>query len=250
MGLTRDLVVEARPWQYTKNLILFAGLVFARHLLEPAYLHRSLLAFAAFCLFSSAIYVLNDLVDLKRDRVHPRKQHRPLASGRLTRGMGVGWLIALCVAGAALVALLGRDFVIVSVVFLLLNIAYTFFLKDVEVMDVMAIALSFEVRAIAGVEALKALDPGIVISPWLLVCTLFLALFLGFAKRRHELTLLAGEAGSHRATLHDYSERFLDMLLAVVTAGAMPAYTIYTVAPDTLETLHSPARELGGAPVG
>ena len=237
--MIKDLVVEARPWQYSKNLILFAGLVFAHHLLEPAYLQRTLLAFGAFCLLSSVIYVVNDLVDLDRDRVHPRKKNRPLASGRISRGVGIAWTLVLLAGAGALVYALGRDFVGISVIFLLLNGAYTFLLKEVVVLDVMAIALSFEVRAIAGVEALKALDPGIVISPWLLVCTLFLALFLGFGKRRHELTLLAGEAGSHRPTLHDYSERFLDMLIGIVTAGALLSYTIYTVAPDTVEKFHT-----------
>lgn len=237
--MIRDLIVEARPWQYTKNLILFAGLVFAHHLLEPAYLVRSAIAFAAFCLLSSAIYVLNDLVDLERDRVHPRKQHRPLASGRLSRGAGIVWLIVLLAAGAALVTRLGPAFLVISLVFFLFNTLYTFLLKEVVVLDVMAIALSFEVRAIAGVEALKGLDPTIVISPWLLVCTLFLALFLGFGKRRHELGLLQGVAGSHRPTLHDYSERFLDMLIGIVSAGALLAYTIYTVAPETVEKFHT-----------
>ena len=237
--MIRDLIVEARPWQYSKNLILFAGLVFAHHLMEPAYLQRSVLAFLAFCLLSSVIYVVNDLVDLDRDRVHPRKKNRPLASGRLSRGVGIAWAAVLLAGAAGLVYALGRDFLGISVIFLLLNGAYTFLLKEVVVLDVMAIALSFEVRAIAGVEALKALDPSIVISPWLLVCTLFLALFLGFGKRRHELTLLAGEAGSHRPTLHEYSERFLDMLIGIVAAGALLSYTIYTVAPDTVEKFHT-----------
>lgn len=237
--MIRDLIVEARPWQYSKNLILFAGLVFAHHLMEPAYLQRTVLAFLAFCLLSSVIYVINDLVDLDRDRVHPRKKNRPLASGRLSRGVGIAWAAVLLAGAGGLVYALGRDFLGISVIFLLLNGAYTFLLKEVVVLDVMAIALSFEVRAIAGVEALKALDPSIVISPWLLVCTLFLALFLGFGKRRHELTLLAGEAGSHRPTLHEYSERFLDMLIGIVAAGALLSYTIYTVAPDTVEKFHT-----------
>lgn len=237
--MIRDLILEARPWQYSKNLIVFAGLVFARHLLEPGYLQRSALAFAAFCLLSSAIYVLNDLVDLERDRVHPRKKNRPLASGRLSRGVGVAWFFTLLAGGSGLVAQLGPSFIPISVVFVLFNCLYTFLLKNIVVLDVMAIALSFEVRAIAGVEALQALDPAIVISPWLLVCTLFLALFLGFGKRRHELSLLQGEAGAHRTTLQDYSERFLDMLIGVVTAGALLAYTIYTVAPETVEKFHT-----------
>jgi 4-hydroxybenzoate polyprenyltransferase len=232
--MLRDLVVEARPWQYTKNLILFAGLVFAHHLLDPGYLMRSLAAFASFCLLSSFIYVLNDLVDLERDRKHPRKKNRPLASGRLSRGVGIAWCLTLLAGGAALSFWLGPHFRVVSLAFVVLNVLYSFVLKEMVVLDVMAIALSFEVRAIAGVEALKALDPGIAISPWLLVCTLFLALFLGFGKRRHELALLASEAGDHRPTLADYSERFLDTLIAIVSAATILAYTIYTVAPDTV----------------
>jgi len=232
--MLRDLAVEARPWQYTKNFILFAGLVFAHHLLEPAYLVRSLVAFASFCLLSSFIYVLNDLVDLERDRRHPRKKNRPLASGRLSVGVGVAWCAVLLAGGVALAAWLGRSFVPVATVFLLLNVLYSFVLKEMVILDVMAIALSFEVRAIAGVEALKTLDPGIAISPWLLVCTLFLALFLGFGKRRHELNLLAADAGDHRPTLADYSEKFLDTLISIVTAGAMLAYAIYTVSPETV----------------
>ena len=232
--MIRDLVVEARPWQYTKNLIIFAGLVFAHHLLDPGYLVRSLIAFGSFCLLSSFIYVLNDLVDLERDRRHPRKKNRPLASGRLPFGVGVAWCLALLVGGGALALLLGRSFLPVAGVFVLLNVLYSFVLKEKVVLDVMAIAVSFEVRAIAGVEALKALDPGIAISPWLLVCTLFLALFLGFGKRRHELNLLAAEAGDHRPTLAEYSERYLDTLIAIVTACALLAYTIYTVSPETV----------------
>jgi 4-hydroxybenzoate polyprenyltransferase len=232
--MLKDLVYEARPWQYTKNLILFAGLVFAHHLLDPGYLTRSLAAFASFCLLSSFIYVLNDLVDLERDRKHPRKRNRPLASGRLSRGVGIAWCGALLLAGAALSYWLGPHFWAVSAAFVVLNVLYSFVLKEMVVLDVMAIALSFEVRAIAGVEALKALDPGIAISPWLLVCTLFLALFLGFGKRRHELKLLSGEAGDHRPTLAEYSERFLDSLIAIVSASTILAYTIYTVAPDTV----------------
>jgi 4-hydroxybenzoate polyprenyltransferase len=232
--MLKDLAVEARPWQYSKNLILFAGLVFAHHLLDPGYLVRSLVAFTSFCLLSSFIYVLNDLVDLDRDRRHPRKKNRPLASGRLSRGVGVAWCLVLLAAGSALAVWLGKSFIPVALVFVVLNILYSFVLKELVVLDVMAIALSFEVRAIAGVEALKALDPGIAISPWLLVCTLFLALFLGFGKRRHELNLLAGVAGDHRPTLADYSEKFLDTLIAIVTAGAMLAYAIYTVSPETV----------------
>ena len=236
--MIKDLVIEARPWQYSKNLILFAGLVFSEHLLHAGYLARSFLAFAALCLLSSSIYVLNDLVDLERDRRHPRKKNRPLASGRLSRGAGIVFLALLLLTGGWLASRLGLYFGITAIVFVLFNALYTFLLKEVVILDVMAIALSFIIRAIAGVEALKPLDPSIEISPWLLVCTLFLALFLGFGKRRHELNLLRADAGEHRATLAEYSERFLDTLISIVTGATILAYAIYTVAPDTVLKFH------------
>ncbi|MDZ4803895.1 MAG: decaprenyl-phosphate phosphoribosyltransferase [Candidatus Eisenbacteria bacterium] len=237
--MLKNLLIEARPWQYTKNLILFAGLVFAHHLLEPGYLVRSLIAFASFCLLSSFIYVLNDLVDLERDRRHPRKKNRPLASGHMSRRIGIAWCLTLLVGGMGLAIGLGHFFIPVAIIFVLLNALYSFVLKEMVILDVMAIALSFEVRAIAGIEALKELDPTITISPWLLVCTLFLALFLGFGKRRHELNLLAEDAGDHRPTLAEYSERYLDTLISIVTAGAMLAYAIYTVSPETVSKFHT-----------
>jgi 4-hydroxybenzoate polyprenyltransferase len=182
--MIRDLVVEARPWQYTKNLILFAGLVFARHLLDARYLTRSVVAFVAFCLLSSAIYVMNDLVDLDRDRVHPRKKNRPLASGRLSRGAGILLLAFFLLAGSALVLWLGKEFLIAAALFFALNTAYTFFLKHLVVLDVMAIALSFEVRAIAGVEAfVKFHSTGLVYSIPFVVYGVFRYLYLIYEKK-------------------------------------------------------------------
>ncbi len=236
--MIKDLIVEARPWQYSKNLILFAGLVFSEHLMDPGFLTRTMMAFAAFCLLSSSIYVVNDLVDLERDRLHPQKKNRPLASGRVSRGAAIGFLVFILAVAAFLVSRLGVPFAVTSVVFVLFNAMYTFFLKEIVILDVMAIALSFIIRAIAGVESLKPLDGTIEISPWLLICTLFLALFLGFGKRRHELNLLKSEAGGHRPTLAEYSERFLDTLISVVTGATILAYAIYTVAPDTVLKFH------------
>jgi len=230
-----------RPWQWSKNGILFAGLIFSRHLLDPSYGGRAVLAFAVFCLASSAVYAMNDVLDAGRDRAHPVKRTRPVASGRVSRSAagGLGLLLALAAVGLGL--LLGGEFLLTLVLFLAVNLLYSARLKHAVVLDVLTIAISFVIRAIAGVMALRPLEPTLELSPWLLVCTLFLALFLGFAKRRHELALLAGEAGQHRATLTEYSAGFLDQLITIVTAATLIAYTIYTIAPGTVTKFHSPA---------
>jgi 4-hydroxybenzoate polyprenyltransferase len=236
-----DLVQLLRPWQWSKNGILFAGLIFSRHLLDPAYAGRAILAFAVFCLASSAVYALNDVIDAGRDRMHPAKRTRPVASGRVSRGAASGLSLFLVLVSVGFGSLLGREFLLSLVLFLGVNLLYSTRLKHAVVLDVLTIAISFVIRAIAGVMALRPLEPTLELSPWLLVCTLFLALFLGFAKRRQELALLAGEAGQHRATLTEYSAGFLDQLITIVTAATLIAYTIYTIAPGTVTKFHSPA---------
>jgi len=237
----RDFVQLLRPWQWSKNGILFAGLIFSRHLLDPVYAGRALLAFLVFCLASSAVYALNDVLDADRDRQHPAKRSRPVASGRVGRGAATGLGVVLALVAVGVGVLLGRDFLLTLVLFLAVNFLYSTWLKHAVVLDVLVIAISFVIRAIAGVMALRPLQPALELSPWLLVCTLFLALFLGFAKRRHELALLAGDAGQHRTTLTEYSAPFLDQLITIVTAATLIAYAIYTIAPGTVSKFHSPA---------
>jgi 4-hydroxybenzoate polyprenyltransferase len=237
----RDFIQLLRPWQWSKNLILFAGLVFSVHMLAPAYDVRGLVAFLVFCLASSAIYVLNDMFDVDRDRIHPRKRHRPIPAGRISLRQAAALFGGLVIITLAVGYRLGGAFFFSLGVFFLINIAYSAKLKNQVILDVLMIAMSFVVRAIAGVMALRPLDPAIELSPWLLVCTLFLALFLGFGKRRHELTVLESAASYHRATLGQYSRPFLDQLITVVTAATLIAYAIYTIAPGTLTKFHSPA---------
>lgn len=239
--ILRDLVQLARPWQWSKNGIIFAGLVFSLNLLDGSYLLRSVQAFAVFCLASSAIYILNDLFDIERDRLHPKKKTRPLASGRVSRGQGMVLCLILAAASVLLGMSLGKPFLLVLWVFLAVNAAYSVHLRNLVILDVLLIAVSFVVRAIAGVIALRPLNPGLELSPWLLVCTLFLALFLALGKRRHELALLEEGAAGHRASLGEYSREFLDQLMAIVTASTLIAYAIYTIAPGTLSKFHSPS---------
>ncbi|MBD3336922.1 MAG: decaprenyl-phosphate phosphoribosyltransferase [Candidatus Eisenbacteria bacterium] len=230
------LVKLLRPRQWTKNVVLFAGVVFAQEAFDAAQFLRALAGFAIFCLLSSAVYVLNDLADLEQDRAHPRKKHRPLASGAVA--LGTAWLlgVALAVGGLIPAFILRLEFGLLAAVYLIVNLFYSWRLKRIVLLDVMLIAIGFVLRAVAGVEALS--PPGI-ISPWLLVCTFFLALFLAVAKRRHERTLLLDAAHSHRATLAEYPPELLNQFIAIVTAATILGYTIYTVSPQTVDKLGS-----------
>jgi len=237
----RDLGQLIRPWQWSKNGILFAGLIFSENLFHPDYLQRSFLAFIIFCLASSAVYVVNDLLDVERDRLHPEKRNRPIAAGRVGRGQAVGMFLILIAVALGLGTLLGTLFLLCLALFIVVNVAYSLWLKNIVILDVMAIAISFVIRAVAGVMALRPLDPDLELSSWLLVCTLFLALFLALGKRRNELVVLEGDAANHRVTLSEYSPSFLDQLMSIVTAATVIAYAIYTIAPGTLSKFHSPA---------
>jgi 4-hydroxybenzoate polyprenyltransferase len=221
-------VASLRPRQWTKNLLVFAGLIFSRGLHEPALVARSVFAFAIFCLLSGGIYLVNDVVDAERDRAHPQKRLRPVASGRLPAGVALGGGIALLVGAAIAAFLLSTPFGAVAVAYAVLLTAYSAWLKHVVIVDGLIIAGGFVLRALAGVIVLD-----IELSHWLLLCTILLALFLTFGKRRHELIALEGGAADHRPILSEYSPQLLDQMIAVVTASTLMAYALYTFAPET-----------------
>jgi 4-hydroxybenzoate polyprenyltransferase len=225
---------ELRPRQWTKNLLLFAGVLFSQHLGDPALLLRAAAGFVCFSLLSGAVYLLNDLKDLESDRLHPVKRARPIASGRLPVGAAWAALVPLLALVALLAAWLGRPFAIVAAIYLAMNLAYTFALKQVVLVDVFFVALGFVLRAIAGVELMLPVAPDTDLSPWLLVCTFFGALFLALSKRRREL-VNAGEAASRqRAVLDHYSPDLLDGLLMVSAASSLMSYALYTIWPATV----------------
>lgn len=232
-----SLVQQLRVRQWTKNTVLFAGVIFAHQFTELSDLLRAAAGFAAFCLLASAIYILNDLVDLEVDRVHPKKRNRPLASGRISRATAWIWGIILVTGGGALSIALGIRFAQVAGGYLLLNICYTLVLKRVVMVDVLAISIGFVLRAVAGVAVLR--EP-VDLSPWLLLCTFFLALFLAVAKRRHERVLLQDQAEQHRKTLLEYPPELVDQMIPVVTAATVISYSIYTVSPGTVESVGGP----------
>jgi 4-hydroxybenzoate polyprenyltransferase len=227
----RALLVEARPRQWTKNVVLFAGLIFARRFDDPQFIAASAFAFLLFCLLSSGVYFLNDLADLENDRLHPRKRNRPLAAGRIGRGPVIAAAVVSLAAGIGLAFVLKPVFGVIALAYLLLNLAYSAGLKRVVILDVLAIAIGFVLRAVAGVEALPE---RVEISPWLLVCTFFLALFLAIGKRRAELANRDGAPAS-RPVLGEYSLPLLDQMIAIVTSGTVIGYSIYTVNPSTVE---------------
>jgi 4-hydroxybenzoate polyprenyltransferase len=229
MSLPRALLVSLRPHQWTKNLVVLAALAFSKHLFDPDAAALAALAFAVFCALSGGVYLVNDLVDVEKDRVHPLKRARPIASGAL--GVPAARIAALSLLALGLLAASasGRGFFLCALGYLALNLAYSFGLKDVVILDVLAIAVGFVLRAVAGAVAIR-----VVFSEWLIVCTLLLALFLALAKRRHELVTLEDAAG-HRRALAEYSPYLLDQMIAVVTASCLTAYAFYTLAPETVE---------------
>jgi 4-hydroxybenzoate polyprenyltransferase len=228
-GVFRAVWTSLRPHQWTKNLAVFAALALSKHLFEPEPLTRSLLAFVLFCALSGTVYLLNDVADFERDRLHPLKRLRPIARGALPRRTAALLAVGLAVASAGASLLLGPMFAACAVTYLVLNLLYSFYLKDSVILDVLCISLGFVLRAVAGAVAI-----GVVFSEWLLVCTLLLALFLALAKRRHELVTLPATAAGHRKALSEYSPYLLDQMISVVTASTLTAYMFYTLAPDTV----------------
>lgn len=226
----RALVRSLRPHQWTKNLVVFAALAFSKHLFDATLFLRSLAAFAIFCALSGTVYLVNDIVDLERDRIHPLKRLRPLASGALGVGTAraAAFVLGLAALGTALG--LGLAFAAVSAAYLALNLCYSLKLKELAIVDVLALSMSFVARAVAGAVAI-----GVHFSEWLLMCTILLALFLSLAKRRHEIVSLSGNASDHRRSLADYSPYLLDQMIAVVTASCVMSYALYTTARETVE---------------
>ena len=228
-GIVSAVWKSLRPHQWTKNLVVFAALALSKHLFEPEPLGRAVLAFVLFCALSGTVYLLNDVADFERDRLHPIKRLRPIARGVLPRRAAAVLAVGLAFASAGASLLLGPLFAACAVAYLTLNLLYSFYLKDAVILDVLCISLGFVLRAVAGAVAI-----GVAISEWLLVCTLLLALFLALAKRRHEIVTLSGGAAGHRKALSEYSPYLLDQMISVVTASTLTAYAFYTLAPETV----------------
>jgi 4-hydroxybenzoate polyprenyltransferase len=223
-----------RPGQWAKNLFVLAPLVFGSRLGDAVAVTRALLALLAFCCAASAVYLINDLRDREEDRRHPLKRLRPLAAGTLGVPAAVAAVLLLVAAVAVVASFLGAGFVRILAAYLVLNLLYTLWFKHIVILDVMCIGTFFVLRVLAGAEATR-----VQVSSWLFLCTTFLALFLAFSKRRHELTLLADGAAGQRPVLDHYSPAFLDQMINVVTASAVVSYALYAVAPETVAKFHT-----------
>ena len=219
-----------RPSQWIKNLFVFAPLVFSKHLFEPRFFFTALTGFVAFCLVSSAVYIVNDLFDIDEDRAHPVKKTRPIASGAVSARTGVATAAVLVVVSAILSSRLEPSFALVLFLYLLIQFFYSLALKRVAILDVFIIASGFMLRVLAGAFVI-----GVLISQWIVLCTLFLSLFLAMAKRRGELVLFQKSEGtSERKVLEHYDVAFLDSTMMITASGMAISYALYTVAERTV----------------
>lgn len=220
-----------RPQQWIKNLFVLAPLIFSRELflMQPDLL--ALRAFCAFCLTASAVYIINDIIDVEADRAHPRKRHRPIAAGTISVPAALFLLLVLIIADILLIWGMSDQFLLIVGAYFVMNLAYTFKLKEVFLLDVFIIAAGFMLRVLGGAYAIS-----VQVSSWIILCTLFLSLFLGFAKRRGEIIVMQS-AGSppERKVLQHYRVDVIDQMLTITAAGTVISYALYTVAPRTIE---------------
>ncbi len=229
------LLKTMRPKQWAKNFFLFVAITFDRQLIPPgSALARTLAGFALFCLLSSVVYIVNDLVDIEADRQHPKKRNRPLPSGQLPKPVAFTAAVVILVIVLPLAFLLSRGFGLITLGYLLLNLAYSKWFKHITILDVLVLASFYVLRVGAGVELIHVAR----FSPWLYIFTIFLALFLGVGKRRAELNLLAEAANSHRPVLQGYTLPLLDQLMTIVSSMTIFTYSLYTFSAENLPGGH------------
>jgi 4-hydroxybenzoate polyprenyltransferase len=225
----RYLFISMRPQQWTKNLVVLAALVFSQNAIHKGLLAVAAAAFLLFCVLSGSVYLINDAVDAKRDKWHPVKKHRPIAAGLLDARIAVWAAVLMSTASIAIAFRIGSGFAVASCCYLALQILYSFYLKHFVIVDVLSIAAGFVLRVVAGAAAIH-----VPVSHWILSCTLMLALFLGLAKRRHELKSLKDEGKEHRKILTEYSIPLLDQMISIVASVTVVTYTLYTISPETI----------------
>ncbi|HUX89844.1 MAG TPA: decaprenyl-phosphate phosphoribosyltransferase [Gallionellaceae bacterium] len=224
-----DLLRLMRPHQWVKNTFVLTGLLFGHAWHNPALVTQALIAFVAFCLISSTIYIFNDIVDIEQDRHHPNKRKRPLPSGKLKVSAAAIFALVLGATALTLASFASTTVVVILLIYALMNVAYSLKLKHVVILDVFIIATGFMLRILAGTLGL-----GIPPSQWLLLCGLMVTLFLGFSKRRAEIIALSDDKSAHRKVLQDYSPVLLDKMIVVTAAGLIMSYSLYTMNPETI----------------
>lgn len=230
-----SLIKTMRPKQWVKNVFIFAPLTFDVKLFNLYYLAKTMAGFVLLCLISGAVYIVNDLADIEQDRQHPEKRKRPLPSGQLSTHAALAAAVVMPLVGLPLGFLLDPIFGGILTGYLLIQLAYSFWLKNIVIVDVMLVASGFILRVAAGVPLVKAER----FSPWLYICMMLLALLIGFGKRRHELVLLKENANMHRQSLQDYNLPLLDHIISIVTASTLLAYALYTFSAPNLPPNHT-----------
>jgi 4-hydroxybenzoate polyprenyltransferase len=229
------LIKTMRPRQWIKNIVIFAPLVFDVKLFNPRYLAQTVVGFVLLCLISGNVYTINDLVDIEKDRQHPQKRNRPLPSGQLSVRAAIVAAIVMPLVALPAGFLLHPHFGAILTGYLLMQIAYSFWLKNTVIIDVMLLASGFLLRVAGGVPLVDAER----FSPWLYICMTLLALLFGFGKRRHELVLLEENANAHRQSLQEYNLPLLDHIISIVTASTLLAYSLYTFSAPNLPPNHT-----------
>ncbi len=226
----KDIIIALRPKQWTKNVLVFAGAIFAEDLFVPHIIQNSLFAFLIFCLISSSTYLINDVMDREKDALHPRKKFRPIASGKVPISTAIIIAIILIIFCIFSGFKLNPKYGIIITAYFLTTLLYSLFLKRIVILDVMIVASGFMFRAIGGAFAIDEQ-----VSSWLIICTIFLALFFALNKRRAEFLALGDNAGAVRKTLLGYDQKFLDQMITTATASCVMAYALYTLDSATVE---------------
>ncbi len=230
----REFISLLRIKQWIKNLFVFAPIVFSKRFLDLDFFLPTLIVFFLLSFISSGLYVINDIIDSKKDRLHPDKKNRPIASGRIKKNFALLLSLILIITPLTYSFFMELNLFLIFLIYIVLNILYSFFLKKVVIIDVMVISANFVLRVFSGSMLFS-----IPISSWLILCTIFLSLFLGFSKRRFELYSLGGNAVNHREVLSLYSIPFLDQMITIVTASTIISYALYTVSEETVKRFGS-----------
>jgi len=221
--MIKELIISMRPKQWYKNLVIFVGIVFSFNLLSLNLWINSITAFGVFCILSGSIYIINDIIDIEKDKQHPKKRMRPIASGKLNSNYALTFAVLFIILAIFVSYLINFWFLVSAISFFLLILIYSAFLKHFIIVDLMIISTGFVIRAIAGCLAINVL-----VSPWLIIGAFLLALFLAIGKRRHELVLLGSEARNHRKILDGYSTQMLDQMINITTSALIMSYALYT----------------------
>ena len=218
-----------RIQQWIKNFFIFAALIFSGNLFILKDFLLTTAGFILFSLLASGVYIFNDIIDIEHDRNHPLKSHRPLPSGKLSKSIALISSLVLILLSITVSFILKTQFAVILLIYLIINVWYSYHLKNVVILDVMTIAAGFVLRVVSGAVIID-----VPTSEWLIICTILLSLFLGFSKRRHELIILENSANSHRSVLQDYSPYFLDQMIGIVTATTVMSYALYTISEETI----------------